>query len=131
MTQDQHPLPSVSSQNMQASQDVLEQIEAWRGQGLGVVLATVIETWGSSPRPVGSLMGINERGDIAGSVSAGCVEGAVISEAKTLMVTGARKCLDYGVTDEMAWDVGLACGGRMRIFLDSIMDADADTGADV
>ena len=92
--------------------DPLDIAEAWKGQGRDVALATVIETWGSAPRPVGSHLVIDADGNFEGSVSGGCVEGAVISEAIDVISSGAPKMLEFGVADETAWRVGLSCGGR-------------------
>ncbi len=100
--------------------DVLEQAEDWRGQGLSVALATVVRTWGSAPRQAGSQMCINELGHFVGSVSGGCVEGAVIQEARELMAQGGSKLLQFGVTDEEAWEVGLACGGEVEIYVEGV-----------
>ena len=100
--------------------DVLEQAEDWRGQGLSVALATVVRTWGSAPRQAGSQMCINELGHFVGSVSGGCVEGAVIQEARELMAQGDSKLLQFGVTDEEAWEVGLACGGEVEIYVEGV-----------
>lgn len=98
--------------------DVIEKLETWRDRDEKTAIATVIETWGSAPRPPGSKLVISERGGIAGSVSAGCVEGAVIIEAREVIKKGIPKILVYGVADETAWDVGLACGGTIRIFVE-------------
>jgi xanthine/CO dehydrogenase XdhC/CoxF family maturation factor len=100
--------------------DVLEQARAWREGGLGVALATVVETWGSSPRPAGSLLAVNERTAFTGSVSGGCIEGAVVHEALQTIADGKPRSLEFGVTNEMAWEVGLACGGRIRIFVERV-----------
>jgi len=100
--------------------DVLEQVGEWKAQGLGVALSTVVRTWGSAPRQAGSQMCINEHGDFVGSVSGGCVEGAVIQEALELMAQGGTKLLQFGVTDEQAWEVGLACGGEVEIYVESV-----------
>ena len=100
--------------------DVLEQARTWRDQGRGVALATVIETWGSSPRPAGSLLAVNDESAFVGSVSGGCVEGAVVHEALRSIADGKPRTLEFGVTNEMAWEVGLACGGRLRIFVERI-----------
>jgi xanthine/CO dehydrogenase XdhC/CoxF family maturation factor len=100
--------------------DVLGQAAAWRAEGLGVAFATVIRTWGSSPRPAGSRLVVNERGDFAGSVSGGCIEGAVIQEALEVMRGGAPRVLEFGVTDETAWSVGLACGGKVEVFVEAL-----------
>ncbi len=100
--------------------DVLEQAAEWKAQGTGVVLATVVRTWGSAPRQAGSQMCIDEHGHFVGSVSGGCVEGAVIQEAQELMVQGGTKILKFGVTDEEAWEVGLTCGGEVEIYVERV-----------
>ncbi len=100
--------------------DVLEQAAAWKKQGSGVVLATVVRTWGSAPRQAGSQMCIDEHGHFVGSVSGGCVEGAVIQEAQELMVRGGIKLLKFGVSDEQAWEVGLTCGGEVEIYVERV-----------
>ena len=100
--------------------DVLAAAEAWRGKGRGVALATVTETWGSAPRPVGSHLAIDEEGNFEGSVSGGCVEGAVIEEALQVIASGEPKMLEFGVADETAWRVGLSCGGRIRVYVESV-----------
>ena len=100
--------------------DVLEQAGAWKAQDLGVALATVVRTWGSAPRQAGSQMCINELGHFVGSVSGGCVEGTVIQEARDLMVEVGTKILKFGVTDEQAWEVGLACGGEVEIYVENV-----------
>lgn len=103
-----------------SEQDVLQQAAAWRGEGVGVALATVIQTWGSSPRPMGSQLAVSEQGAFVGSVSGGCVEGAVVEEALEVIASGAPKLLSFGVTNEMAWEVGLACGGQVEIFVERV-----------
>ncbi|MCA1369837.1 XdhC family protein [Bradyrhizobium sp. BRP14] len=100
--------------------DPLETAEAWRGRGRAVALATVIETWGSAPRPAGSHLVIDREGNFQGSVSGGCVEGAVIAEAADVIASGVPKILEFGVADETAWRVGLSCGGRIRIYVERI-----------
>lgn len=92
----------------------------WRSAGHGVALATVIETWGSAPRAVGSHLAIRDDGLFEGSVSGGCVEGDVIAAASDVIATGGFRRLDYGVADERAWEVGLACGGRIGVFLQAV-----------
>ncbi len=89
----------------------------WARAGKSGALATVIATWGSAPQPLGSQLAVDEDGHFAGSVSGGCVEGAVITEALTVMQTGTARVLEFGVADETAWKVGLACGGRIRILV--------------
>ena len=100
--------------------DPLDIAEAWKGQGRDVALATVIETWGSAPRPVGSHLVIDGEGNFEGSVSGGCVEGAVISEAIDVITSGAAKMLEFGVADETAWRVGLSCGGRISVYVEKV-----------
>jgi xanthine/CO dehydrogenase XdhC/CoxF family maturation factor len=100
--------------------NALDQIAAWRRAGRKAALATVVQTWGSSPRPVGSHMAINEAGDFVGSVSGGCIEGAVVEAARAVMASGQSKLLEFGVTNDMAWEVGLACGGKVRVFVDNV-----------
>jgi len=100
--------------------DALTQAEAWLADGRSVVIATVVQTWGSAPRQAGSQMCIDDEGHFVGSVSGGCVEGAVIEEVRQVMASGEPKLLTYGVTDEMAWEVGLACGGEVRIFVERV-----------
>jgi xanthine/CO dehydrogenase XdhC/CoxF family maturation factor len=101
--------------------DVLGLAEAWVEAGRGVALATVVETWGSAPRPVGSHLVIDADGHFEGSVSGGCVEGAVISEAVEVIGTGEPRLLEFGVADETAWRVGLSCGGRIRVYVEKVV----------
>jgi xanthine/CO dehydrogenase XdhC/CoxF family maturation factor len=100
--------------------DILKAAEDWRKAGRSVALATVVETWGSAPRPVGSNLVIDEEGNFLGSVSGGCVEGAVIEEAQAAIQDGKPRLLDFGVSDEQAWEVGLACGGKIEIFVERV-----------
>ncbi|GJE77343.1 MULTISPECIES: XdhC family protein [Methylorubrum] len=100
--------------------DILRAAEAWRHEGRSVALATVIETWGSAPRPVGSHLLIDADGLFLGSVSGGCVEGDVITEALDVIGDGRPRTLEFGVADETAWRVGLSCGGRIRIFVERV-----------
>lgn len=100
--------------------EFLAQIQAWRSAGKGVALATVVETWGSSPRPVGSHLAADETGAFVGSVSGGCIEGAVIGEAKEIIAGGKPRLLEFGVSDERAWEVGLSCGGRVRVHVERV-----------
>jgi LAO/AO transport system ATPase len=105
----------------QASDDeLLQRVQAWRAAGKGVALATVVRTWGSSPRAEGSHLAVEEGGGFVGSVSGGCVEGAVISEAMGVIAAGTPKLLEFGVSDEQAWDVGLACGGKVQVYVERI-----------
>lgn len=101
--------------------DVLEMAEQWAKQGRAVAIATVVETWGSAPRPVGSHLVIDADGNFQGSVSGGCVEGAVISEAVEVIVSGQPRTLTFGVADETAWQVGLSCGGRISVYVEKLV----------
>ncbi len=100
--------------------DVLKTIAGWRAQGRKTALATVVSTWGSSPRPVGSQLGIDGEGNLVGSVSGGCIEGAVAKEAMEAMRDGEPRLLEFGVSNEQAWEVGLACGGTVRVFVERL-----------
>jgi xanthine/CO dehydrogenase XdhC/CoxF family maturation factor len=101
--------------------DILKAAEGWARAGRGVALATVIETWGSAPRPVGSHLVIDAEGNFLGSVSGGCVEGAVVTEAIDVIASGKPKLLEFGVADETAWQVGLSCGGRISVFVEPVV----------
>ncbi|MDE2581742.1 MAG: XdhC family protein [Rhodospirillales bacterium] len=101
-------------------EDVLAQAARWRAEGEQVAIATVTETWGSSPRPAGSQLAVTKSGRMAGSVSGGCIEGAVADAALRTMETGAPQLLDFGVTNERAWEVGLACGGKVKVFVEAL-----------
>lgn len=100
--------------------DILTDLETWQNRGDNIALATVINTWGSSPRAPGAKMAVNQNGEMVGSVSGGCVEGAVVEEALQVLKTGQPKLLHYGVADETAWEVGLACGGKIEIFVERL-----------
>ena len=100
--------------------DILDAALAWRRDGRAVALATVIETWGSAPRPVGSHLVVDDAGNFLGSVSGGCVEGAVITEAIEVIEAGTPRVLAFGVADETAWRAGLSCGGRIQVFVERI-----------
>lgn len=102
---------------------ILDEARDWLAAKQSVILATVIQTWGSSPRPIGSRMIINDKGDFSGSVSGGCVETAVVRECLGLL-KGKKpfKKIEFRVSNESAWEVGLACGGEIAIFLEQIND---------
>ena len=100
--------------------DPLIVAEGWLDEGRQVAVATVIETWGSAPRPVGSHLVIDAEGNFQGSVSGGCVEGAVVTEAIDVIDSGKSKMLEFGVADETAWRVGLSCGGRIKVFVEKL-----------
>ena len=102
------------------SEQIFRQVAQWRGQGRGVALATVVRTWGSSPRPAGSHLAVDSSGQFVGSVSGGCIEAAVIHEAQAVIRDGRARRLQFGVSDEQAWDVGLACGGQVDVFVERI-----------
>ena len=100
---------------------ILEEAHDWVKANQKVVLATVIQTWGSSPRQVGSRMIVNEKGDFSGSVSGGCVESAVVGECIDLLKKDKpSKKLDFKVSNQTAWDIGLACGGEISVYLEQI-----------
>lgn len=100
--------------------EILAQVEAWRAAGTPVAIATVVEVWGSAPRPLGAKMAVSATGTLAGSVSGGCVEGAVAEEAQAVLASGVAKLVSYGVSDEEAWAVGLSCGGRIDIYVEPL-----------
>jgi xanthine/CO dehydrogenase XdhC/CoxF family maturation factor len=99
---------------------ILDQVLAWTAEGRKVALATVVTTWGSSPRPVGSQLAVDQDGRMAGSVSGGCIEGAVVKEALEIMNGAPPKLLDFGVSNEQAWEVGLACGGKVQVYVEAV-----------
>ena len=105
---------------LNSDEDILKAAEDWQRAGHGVALATVVETWGSAPRPAGSNLVINDDGTFLGSVSGGCVEGAVVTEALDVIASGEPKMLEFGVADETAWKVGLSCGGTIRVFVEKV-----------
>jgi xanthine/CO dehydrogenase XdhC/CoxF family maturation factor len=100
--------------------EILDTAQRWLTEGRRLALATVVETWGSSPRPAGSMMLVDDGVNMLGSVSGGCIEGAVVEEAKAVIAERKPKVLQYGVTDEMAWEVGLTCGGTVRLYLEPL-----------
>jgi xanthine/CO dehydrogenase XdhC/CoxF family maturation factor len=100
--------------------DVLAEAAQWRDAGRKVAIATVVSTWGSSPRPSGSQLAVAEDGTFVGSVSGGCIEGAVVTAALDVMKTGEPTLLEYGITNELAWEVGLACGGQVKVFVEAL-----------
>ena len=105
---------------MDETDDTLATASAWREAGEAVALATVVKTWGSSPRPVGSQLAVTRSGRMAGSVSGGCIEAAVAEAALATLSTGRPEMLTFGVTNERAWEVGLACGGQVSVFVEPI-----------
>lgn len=101
-------------------EDILSIAAAWHGQGEATAIATVVDTWGSAPRPRGSRMALTASGRMAGSVSGGCVEAAVADAARATFETGAPQLLEFGISNERAWEAGLACGGKLTVFLERI-----------
>src|SRR3981081_4050779 len=101
-------------------EDILQAAEDWRKAGRGVALATVVETWGSAPRPVGSDPIIEDQCNFRGAVAGGCVEGAVVTEALDVIESGKPRTLEFGVADETAWKVGLSCGGTIRGYVEKV-----------
>ena len=102
------------------SASIMETLRQWRADGKAAALATVVSTWGSSPRPEGSHLAVDEAGHFVGSVSGGCIDGAVIDAAAQVMASGKPQMLEFGVSDEQAWQVGLACGGRVQVFVEPV-----------
>jgi len=100
--------------------DVLEAVERWRGDGQRVAIATVVGVERSAPRDPGAVMAVNESGEVAGSVSGGCVEGAVYEEAQAVLGGGKARLVSYGISDEQAISVGLTCGGVIHVFVEPL-----------
>ena len=101
-------------------EDILAAAQSWRASGRGVAIATVVETWGSAPRPVGSHLVIDDAGHFLGSVSGGCVEGEVVTQALDVIGDGVPKVLEFGIADETAWRAGLSCGGRIKVYVEKL-----------
>jgi xanthine/CO dehydrogenase XdhC/CoxF family maturation factor len=100
--------------------EVLEAVERWHAAGKRVALATVIDVWGSAPRPPGAKMAVSSELEIEGSISGGCVESAVVDEARDVLASGRPKLLRFGVSDERAWTVGLSCGGTIEVYVERL-----------
>jgi xanthine/CO dehydrogenase XdhC/CoxF family maturation factor len=105
---------------MTDEEKLFETVERWRAEGHGVALATVVKTWGSAPRPAGSHMAVRDDGVFVGSISGGCVEGATVDAAAQTIGDGELRQLHFGVSDENAWSVGLACGGQIDVFVERV-----------
>ena len=100
--------------------EILDEVGRWRENGEKVVVATVVATRRSAPRPVGTSLAVSESGQMCGSVSGGCVESDVYQNAREVMETGRPKLLSYGIADEEAWEVGLPCGGEIDVFVERV-----------
>ena len=105
---------------MSDEEKLFESIERWRAEGRSVALATVVKTWGSAPRPAGSHMAVRDDGAFVGSISGGCVEGATIDAAAETIGDGQIRQLHFGISDETAWSVGLACGGQIDVYVERV-----------
>ena len=103
--------------------EIVHDVERWRGRGEKVAIATVVATRRSAPRPVGAKLAVSETGELAGSVSGGCVESDVYENAREVLATGCPKLLSYGIEDEEAWSVGLPCGGEIDVFVEVLEDS--------
>lgn len=106
--------------HLREGSEILATAATWQDEGRGVAIATVVATWGSSPRPVGSQLLVDDRGAFLGSVSGGCIEGAVVREALEVIASGDPRVLEFGVSNEQAWDVGLACGGNVQVLVERL-----------
>ena len=100
--------------------ELLELAAQWRAEGRGVALATVVSTWGSSPRPPGSQLVVDDQGRFDGSVSGGCIESEVLRKAAEVIASGRPELLEFGVSNDQAWSVGLSCGGRVEVFVEPL-----------
>ena len=100
--------------------EIVDEVESWRQAGEKVVVATVVATRRSAPRPVGTSLAVSESGKMCGSVSGGCVESDVYENAREVLATGEPKLLTYGITDDLAWSVGLPCGGEIDVFVEAV-----------
>jgi xanthine dehydrogenase accessory factor len=98
--------------------DVIDKVDAWTARGDAVALATVVAVKRSAPRPPGAKMAVNDRGEVHGAVSGGCVEGAVVEAAEEVLHGGGPRLLHFGIADSEAWDVGLPCGGEIDVFVE-------------
>lgn len=105
---------------MKDDREIFETASRWLNEGRGVALCTVVATWGSSPRPAGSQLLVDDSKAFLGSVSGGCIEGAVINEALEVIADGKPRLLEFGVSNQQAWDVGLACGGKVQVFVERL-----------
>lgn len=100
--------------------DILDQAAGWLDEGRRVAIATVVSTWGSSPRPAGSQLLVDDEANMLGSVSGGCIEGAVVKKALDVIDGAPAELMEFGVSNEQAWEVGLACGGRVQVYVEAV-----------
>jgi xanthine/CO dehydrogenase XdhC/CoxF family maturation factor len=100
--------------------EILADVDRWQNEGKRVAVATVVKVWGSAPRPLGSKMAVSSEGEMIGSVSGGCVEGAVVEEAGSVLDSGEPKLVQFGVSNDRAWEVGLSCGGEIEVFIEAL-----------
>jgi xanthine dehydrogenase accessory factor len=114
------PVESGQEPGADGVRDLLDDLDRWRAEGVKVALARVVDLDGSGPRAPGAAMAVNERGEVVGSVSGGCVEGAVVSEALEVLETGDRKVVTFGYSDNEAFAVGLTCGGTIHLYLEPL-----------
>ena len=98
--------------------DVLREVDSWVARGDQIAIATVIDVKRSAPRPPGAKMAVNDRGEVSGAVSGGCVEGAVVEVAEDVLAGGEPRLLRFGIADDEAWEVGLPCGGEIGVFVE-------------
>ena len=110
----------MTTPQLNIQDNILDQAQLWLASGHSVALATVVSTWGSSPRPVGSQLAVNNKKSFVGSVSGGCIEGSVIETAISVMQSGKPSILKFNVSNELAWEVGLACGGTIEVYVERI-----------
>ena len=113
---------------MPCMREVLDEVRRWQSQGKAVALATVVKVYGSAPRPLGSKMAVSSTGEMAGSVSGGCVEGAVAQQALVVLRSGQPVLVDYGIGDDFAQGIGLACGGVIQVYIETLEDLKSETG---
>src|SRR5262249_1492077 len=111
---------TVEEQMFARDEDILRAAEDWRAKGRGGALAAVVETWGAAPRPGGADLVVDDQGNFLGSVSGGCVGGAVVTDTFDVIESGKPKTLEFGVADETAWKVGLSCGGTIRVYVEKV-----------